>query len=65
MHTLPGKCHALSGDRAGEFAVGLWGSYRLIFAPDHDPLPRLPDGGIDTAHVTSIVIREVVDYHGR
>jgi proteic killer suppression protein len=65
MDTLPGNCHALSGDRAGEFAVHLWGSYRLIFSPNHDPLSRLPDGGIDTAHVSSIVIREVVDYHGR
>ncbi len=64
MDSLPGNCHALSGDRAGQFAVYLWGSYRLVFVLDHNPLPRLHDGGIDTAHVTNIVIREVVDYHG-
>jgi proteic killer suppression protein len=65
MDGVPGKCHPLSVDRNGQFAVHLWGAYRLVFAPDHDPVPLLPDGGIDTEHVTSIVIEEVVDYHGR
>jgi proteic killer suppression protein len=64
MDGLPGNCHALRADRAGEFAVNLWGPYRLIFAPDHDPLPRLPDGGLNRAEVTKIKIREVADYHG-
>jgi proteic killer suppression protein len=64
MDNAPGRCHALSANRAGQFAVSLWGQYRLIFLPDHEPVPRLDDGGIDRAGVTRIEITEVVDYHG-
>lgn len=64
MEGVPGHCHQLHGDRAGEFAIYLWGQFRLTFEPDHDPVPTLDDGGIDRARVTKIVIKEVVDYHG-
>lgn len=64
MHGVPGRCHQLHADRDGEFAVDLWGPYRLIFQPDHDPVPRLDEGGIDTGNVTQIRINEVDDYHG-
>jgi proteic killer suppression protein len=65
MEGAPGKCHQLHADRSGEFAVSLWGSYRLIFKPVNDPLPTLRDGGIDRTQVTKIEIKEVVDYHGK
>lgn len=65
MGGVPGNCHALSADRDSEFAVYLWGQYRLVFVPNHEPIPRLDDGGIDRSRVTSIVVTEVVDYHGR
>lgn len=65
MKGVPGNCHQLHANRAGEFAVDLWGSYRLIFEPDHNPVPKLPDGGIDRARVTRIAIKEVTDYHGK
>jgi proteic killer suppression protein len=65
MDNAPGRCHALHADRAGEFALLLWGSYRLIFEPADDPLPRLGDGGLDRTRVTKIMIKEVVDYHGK
>lgn len=65
MDGVPGNCHQLVADRAGAFAVDLWGQYRLLFEPDHDQLPELPDSGIDRAKVTKIVIKEVVDYHGK
>lgn len=64
MDGAPGKCHALTADRAGQFAVHLWGQFRLIFVPDHDPTPRLDDGGIDRSSITRISITEVADYHG-
>ena len=64
MEGVPGNCHALGGDRAGQYAVSLDGPYRLIFKPDDEPLPRLEDGGIDRHSVTSIRIEEVVNYHG-
>lgn len=65
LHGAPGKWHALSADRAGQWAAMLDGNYRLIFAPDHDPLPELRSGGLDLANVTRVQIIEVVDYHGR
>ena len=65
MDGVPGRCHALRGDRAGQFALQLWGPYRLIFSPDHDPVPRLADGGIDRALVTAIRMEEILDYHGK
>ena len=40
MDGVPGKCHPLRADRAGHFAVYLWGAYRLVFAPDQDPCQR-------------------------
>jgi toxin HigB-1 len=64
MDGVPGRCHPLKADRRGQFAVCLWGSYRLIFVPDHDPIPTLADGGIDPQQVTQILIEEVTDYHG-
>ncbi len=64
MEGVPGRCHGLHADRRNAFAVTLWGSYRLVFVPDHDPMPTLDDGGIDRSRVTRILITEVVDYHG-
>jgi len=64
MSNVPGRCHALREDRAGQFALDLWGPYRLIFEPDNDPLPKKEDGGIDIAKVTSVRILEIADYHG-
>lgn len=64
MGALPGKCHALHGDRAGQYALHLWGSYRLVLVPDHNPLPQLSGGGGDRRAVTKVTIVEVIDYHG-
>ena len=38
--------------------------YRLIFIPDHDPVPTLRDGGLDWSQVTAIKILGVEDTHG-
>lgn len=65
LEGVPGRCHELSADRAGQFSLDLRGAYRLIFTPDHDPVPTLAEGGIDRSLVTKVVIVEVVDHHGR
>ena len=65
MEGVPGGCHELGADRDEQFGVDLWGPYELIIVPDHDPIPRRNDGGIDRGLVTMISIVEVVDYHGR
>lgn len=64
MDGVPGNCHALTGDRAGQFAMSTMGPFRLIFRPDHDGLPTLPAGGLDKAAVTRVMILEVANYHG-
>ena len=55
--------HPLSENRAGQFAVNLVYPYRLVFRPNHNPIPRRPDVGINLTQVTAITIIEVVDYH--
>src|SRR4030042_3847401 len=53
MKTIPAaNCHELKGDRQGEFAVDISGNFRLIFKPDHSPVPRKEDKSIDCIKVT-------------
>ena len=59
----PDRLHQLIGNRRGQFAVDLAHPYRLIFVPNHDPVPLREDGGIDRDRVNAITIIEVVDYH--
>lgn len=61
--TPPDRRHQLQGDRDEQFAVDLVHPRRLVFEPNHDPLPRKDDGGIDVEQVTAITIIDVVDYH--
>jgi len=61
--TPPDRRHQLRGDRDEQFAVDLVHPRRLVFEPNHDPLPRKDDGGIDVEQVTAITIIDVVDYH--
>lgn len=65
-HLPPPRLHELDGERTGQFAVDLKHPFRLVFVPDHNPVPKKADGGIDRTLVTAIKIIEVgVDYHGR
>ena len=64
MRNLPGRCHELKHDRAGQLAIDVRHPYRLIFEPANEPVPRKADGGLNWAGVTSIRILEVEDYHG-
>ncbi len=61
--TKPDRRHQLEGDRAGQYAVDLVHPKRLVFEPNHNPMPRKKDGGIDTDQVTAITIIKVIDYH--
>lgn len=64
MRTLPGRCHELIGDLAGQLAIDLRHPYRLIFEPANDPIPRKEDGGLDWVNVTVVRMLRVEDYHG-
>ena len=59
----PDRCHPLHGDRSGQFAVDLKHPFRLIFEPDHDPVPRKENGEADLTKIISIKIIGVEDYH--
>jgi plasmid maintenance system killer protein len=64
MRTIPtAKCHELHQDRKGQLAVTISGNYRIIFIPDHEPIPSNQDGGMDWQSITIIEVIEVVDYH--
>lgn len=59
----PMRCHELKGDRQGQLSVDLDHPYRLIFEPNHNPLPLSEDGGLIWARVTAIRIVEIADTH--
>ena len=59
----PIRRHLLRGDRQGTWAVDVGPRHRLIFAPNHDPIPRTAGGGIAVEQITSILILDVTDYH--
>ncbi len=64
MRDVPGRCHELRADRAGQLALDLRHPKRLVFEPANDPVPRTPGGNLDWGRVTALTILEVVDYHG-
>jgi plasmid maintenance system killer protein len=64
MRPIPGGCHELHGDRAGQLAVDVTKNLRLVFRPTEDPPPARDGGGLDWTAVAAITILEVTDYHG-
>jgi plasmid maintenance system killer protein len=57
------RCHELSGNLKGVLSVDLAHPFRLLFKPDHEPVPTKPDGGLDRTQVTAVIIIEVEDTH--
>jgi proteic killer suppression protein len=60
---LPGKFHALTRDRKGQYAVWLDKAKRLAFEPVAEPLPVLPDGSIDLGRIATIRVVFIGNYH--
>lgn len=50
-------------DRLGQFSLDLAGGKRLVFKPDHEPIPVDVHGNIEWAEVTSVSIVFIGDYH--
>jgi plasmid maintenance system killer protein len=64
LRNLPqARCHELKHDRKGQLSVDLDGPYRLLFQPENNPIPKKPDGGLDWAGVTEVMILGVEDTH--
>lgn len=59
----PARVHPLKGSRAGQFSVDLIHPFRLVFVPADDPVPLKPDGGVDLAGITAIIVLEICDTH--
>ena len=51
-----GRFHQLEGDLSGVFSLSVGGPMRMLFEPDHDPVPMLPDGDIDRARFTCVIV---------
>lgn len=60
----PHRCHELTGNKKGQLSLDLDHPYRLIFRPDHDPLPLRDEGGLDWKAVTAVEILGIEDTHG-
>lgn len=60
----PHRCHELNGNLSGVFSLDLDHPYRLLFRPNHGPLPMRKEGGLDWKLVTDIEILEIKDTHG-
>jgi len=60
---LAGRPHPLERDRHGQFAVNLAGGKRLVFTPNHKPMPIDDQGSIGWSQVSSIIIVFIGDYH--
>ena len=65
MRNVPGRCHELVHDRAGQLALDLDHPYRLIFEPANHPIPTKLDGGLNWNQVTAVRIIGVENYHGK
>jgi proteic killer suppression protein len=64
LHRVPcARCHALTGNLKGKFAVDLVHPDRLLFSPNHNPLPLKGDGGLDLDKITAVMIEGIGDYH--
>lgn len=57
------RFHPLSGDMKGLYAVDVEHPKRLIIKPDHNPIPKKTDGGIDLEQVTRVLVVDIIDYH--
>lgn len=62
MRSLPGRCHELHGNRAGQLSLDLDHPYRLLLRPAGAVDPG-SSGGLDWAAVNAVRIIGIVDTH--
>jgi len=59
-----GRPHQLKGQFAGCIAFDLDAGRRLVVEAVAEPLPELPDGGLDWRNVVAVRVVFIGDYHG-
>ena len=64
LRNVTGRLHELKGNRKGQLSLDLDHPYRLIFIPNHTPVPSTEDGGMDWGRVTAVNILGIEDTHG-
>ncbi len=62
---LPGRYHALTNNRKGQWACDLDQPYRLIFEPHEKPIPANPSGQYLWFEIRGVEILEIDNYHGK
>jgi proteic killer suppression protein len=62
MRLMPGRCHELHANLAGQLSLDLDHPYRLLFRPAEDTEPG-PGGGLDWCKVTAVAVLSVTDTH--
>ncbi len=60
---IAGRPHPLEPDSLREFSVELADGKRLVFTPDHEPIPLNKHNKTDWAKVTAIILVFIGDYH--
>lgn len=64
MRLLPqARAHELRGDRDEQISFDLVHPMRLIVEVATDPTPRMTEGGLDWAAITSVTVMEIADTH--
>jgi len=56
------RLHQYQGN-SGIWSIDIYQNWRILFTIDHDPVPRLEDGGVNIKEVTIICIESVEDPH--
>jgi proteic killer suppression protein len=59
----PIRCHPLTGNKTGRFAVNVNEKIRIVFEPICDNKAYDDKGGLDYSKVVAVKIIEVVNYH--
>jgi len=61
LFEVTGRCHELTGDLAGQYALDLDGPYRLLFTPLAPDGTRQTTG--DRGSATAVVVERIHNYH--
>jgi proteic killer suppression protein len=63
VRNLPGRFHELRENRKGQWGCDLDQPYRLVFAPQENPIPVNENGQYIWLEITGVEIIEVINYH--